>query len=365
MSRALTSSRPAGDFFALAGRGFPALDGLRGLACLMIFNVHFFAQHSQSDYFLASRGLAWQALRTLHSGSHGVDIFFVISGYLIYGSLARTRPSLRAFLLGRYKRLLPVALAVNVPALFWIDANWREVIDNLFFLSIFSGTRLVTFVTWALVYEMYFYILCGVWLLAFWRGGPRPPWRSLVGLFVLYVANCLVFRQGQVLSDWRFVGFFVGLGLAMLQAGPLGRSLLARVPAWTWPLPLAMLLLGCLLWSLDMVGWLSARSPALALGYFLAYDLAVAALMAALANGGPEMISPFSFFGMRALGAVSYSFFMLHTQWGLPLANSLLGFRPQTVGGVGLAWAWSFALSFGLAAFLYAHCERFYFTRAR
>ncbi|GAB6036379.1 acyltransferase [Fundidesulfovibrio butyratiphilus] len=365
MSRAGAPFRPAGDFLALAGRGFPALDGLRGLACVMIFNVHFFAQFSQDAYFLDSRGLAYQALRTLHSGSHGVDIFFVISGYLIYGSLARKGRGLVSFLTGRYKRLLPVALAVNVPALFWINAGWRDAIDNLFFLSLFPGTRMVTFVAWALVYEMYFYILCGVWLLVVRRGRAGAPWVSFGGLLVLYLANCLFFRQGQVLSDWRFVGFFVGLGLAMLQEGPRGRAALARVPRQAWPLFLGLLLLCSWLWAVDAVGWLSARSRALALGYFVFHDLAVAGLIAALANGGPNMRSPFTWFGLRAVGAVSYSFFMLHTQWGLPLAASLLGAKPQTVAGLGLFWGWTFAVSFGLAVFLYAHLERFYFTGGR
>jgi len=365
VSRALTSSRPAGDFFALAGRGFPALDGLRGLACLMIFNVHFFAQHSADNYFLSPGSAMYPVARFFHSGVNALDMLFVLSGYLVYGSLSRKRQGFGVFLAGRYKRLLPVALAVNIPALFWIDANWRNVFDNLFFLSLFSDTRLVTFVAWALVYEMYFYVLCGVWLILLRPKGDGPPWKSYLALFGLYLANTLWLHMGQVLSDWRFVGFFVGLGLAMLREGPRGRAFVNRIPAGSWAVFTGLFLFGNWLWSIDALGWLSSTWRPLGLSYFLVNDLVVAGLIAALANAGPDMRTPFSWKGLRAAGAVSYSLIMLHTQWGLPLAVSLLGGKPRTPGGMCLSWAWSFALSFGLAAFLYAHCERFYFTRAR
>lgn len=376
------------DPFALAGRAVPGLDGLRGLACLMIFNVHFFAQYSQQNYFIAPEGFLYEVLRALHSGSHGVDVFFVVSGFLIYGSLTRKRPGLAQFLLERYKRLLPVVLVINIPALYWMNASWKEVADNLLFLDFF-GSRLVTFVSWALVYEMYFYLLCGVWLIVLRRftcpeDAKRPPWLSWALLTGLFIANCLYFRVTPILSDWRFAGFFVGIALAMLRADPRGRKLFAMIPPGIWPLGLGVLALGCWLWSRDFVGTLSALSPALALGYFFAFDLCVALLVASFVNArtaqsdakapvssGDAALSPASrtasggFFAwgpLRCLGAVSYSLFMLHTQWGLPLANSLFG-TPASPAGLTLHYALSLGLSFALAAFLYMHLERFYFTR--
>ena len=407
------------DPFALAGRAVPGLDGLRGLACLMIFNVHFFAQYAQENYFIAPQGLLYQVLRALHSGSHGVDVFFVVSGFLIYGSLTRKRPGLAHFLLERYKRLLPVVLVINIPALYWMNASWKEVADNLLFLDFF-GSRLVTFVSWALVYEMYFYLLCCVWLIVLRRftlgpagGEQRPPWISWGLLTGLFIANCLYLRVTPILSDWRFAGFFVGIGLAMLRADQRGRKLFAMIPPGVWPFGLGVLALGCWLWSRDFVGTLSAMSPALALAYFFAFDLCVAVLVASFVNArtvqpeGPTASSPadsdgaksrpartginesaahppetatdtaagaaaraskpesggfFAWGPLRCLGAVSYSLFLLHTQWGLPLANSLFG-EPVSLAGLSLHYALSLGLSFALATFLYMHLERFYFTR--
>ena len=352
----------AGDFFALTHRKVPGLDGLRGLACLMIFNVHFFAQFAAKDYFVQPGSLVHTLLRTLHSGSHGVDVFFVISGFLIYSSIRRTRPGFARFLLMRYARLLPVVLVVNVPALYWIDASWREVVDNIFFLGIFPGSRMVTLVSWALVYEMYFYILCGLWLITLGQGRDGPPWASYAVLFTLYVLNSLVLHQNQVLSDWRFVGFFVGLGLAMLHEDQRTKGLVHKVPAGIWPLCLGLMLLACWLWSKDALGWLSARSPALALGYYAAFDLVVALLVASFLKPKPSS-SPFTAKWTRVLGAVSYSLFLSHTQWGLPLAGSLAGLQPFGLAGLGLYYLWSLGLSLALACLLFMYLERFYFIK--
>ena len=376
------------DPFALAGRAVPGLDGLRGLACLMIFNVHFFAQYSEQNYFTWPQGFLYEVLRALHSGSHGVDVFFVVSGFLIYGSLTRKRPGLAHFLLERYKRLLPVVLVINIPALYWMNATWKEVVDNVLFLDFF-GSRLVTFVSWALVYEMYFYLLCCIWLIVLRRftlgpadGEQRPPWITWGLLVALFIANCLYYRVTPILSDWRFAGFFVGIGLAMLRADQRGRKLFAMIPPGIWPLGLGVLALGCWLWSRDFVGTLSAMSPALALAYFFAFDLCVAVLVASFVNARPAVSGAdgaaahqpgsatapptagglFAWGGLRCLGAVSYSLFLLHTQWGLPLANSLFG-APASLAGLSLHYVLSLGLSFALATFLYMHLERFYFTR--
>lgn len=369
------AARPWADPFALAARAVPGLDGLRGLACLMIFNVHFFAQFADASYFTRPDGALHSLIHAFHSGSHGVDVFFVVSGFLIYGSLARKRPTLTRFILERYKRLLPVVLAVNIPALYWVNADWKMIVDNVFFLNLF-GAKLVTFVSWALVYEMYFYLLCGVWLIALGCGRNGPPWRSWTLLAGLFVANSLYFHVNTVLSDWRFVGFFVGIGLGMLQADPRGSKAFTKIPPGFWPVGLAVLGLGCWLWSRDFTGTLSAVSPALALAYFTAFDLAVALLVAALVNAakagnGPGRDVPvprscgggvFTCTPMRMVGAVSYSLFLLHTQWGLPLANTLFG-RPASLAGLGLHYGLSLGVSFALAAFLYMHLEKFYFAR--
>src|SRR5919201_5629123 len=73
-------------------RHIPALDGLRGIAVLLV--------------------VSWHALRAPHAGALGVDLFFVLSGFLITSLLISEwrrsgSISLRAFYRRRALRLLP------------------------------------------------------------------------------------------------------------------------------------------------------------------------------------------------------------------------------------------------------------------
>jgi len=84
-------------------RFYPALDGLRALAVLMVFYEH---------YLNFRPGLGW--------GWTGVDIFFVLSGFLITGILYDTRNTahrFRNFYVRRTLRIFPLYYAVLIAAL--------------------------------------------------------------------------------------------------------------------------------------------------------------------------------------------------------------------------------------------------------
>jgi peptidoglycan/LPS O-acetylase OafA/YrhL len=83
-----------------------ALDGVRGLAILMVIACHAF----ESDY--ESRGFVFRTIgELLHYGNTGVDLFFVLSGFLITGILYDSQNDdgyFRKFYARRVLRIFPL-----------------------------------------------------------------------------------------------------------------------------------------------------------------------------------------------------------------------------------------------------------------
>lgn len=85
---------------AQLGQRIPTLDGWRGIAVLMVLVSHFLPGYLNHP--------SWE--QWLNLGQHGVQIFFVLSGYLITGNLLREgRIHLGRFYVRRLCRLMPAA----------------------------------------------------------------------------------------------------------------------------------------------------------------------------------------------------------------------------------------------------------------
>src|SRR5271155_3009302 len=100
------SLRETGVSFRLSGR-IAELDGIRGLAIGMVLIYHYFLiridvpVRSAAAYALSTGRLAWS----------GVDLFFVLSGFLIGGILLEARGSVnyfRVFYTRRFFRIVPI-----------------------------------------------------------------------------------------------------------------------------------------------------------------------------------------------------------------------------------------------------------------
>lgn len=162
-----------------ASRGqerIPELDGLRGLAIFLVILYHYVAMapHGTSHTWPARIGTI------LGQGATGVDLFFVLSGFLIGGILLKTKTSPRyykAFYLQRFHRIFPlyygwillfgVAMMVarklggtsggefRIAIPYWV---YFIFIQNYFFGSTaVPGAWLVH--TWSLVVEEQFYLI--------------------------------------------------------------------------------------------------------------------------------------------------------------------------------------------------------------
>lgn len=155
---------------ALTGH-MPALDGVRGLAILAVMVFHFRAP-DLPRWAAAAQGLGWA----------GVDLFFVLSGFLITGILLDTRDSPRClpvFWMRRVLRIFPlyfaalaIFLAVSPPAwlptepdrrYYWLYLNnWLNLLENRDVNHLLGHF-------WSLAVEEQFYLL---WPLVVWA---LPP----------------------------------------------------------------------------------------------------------------------------------------------------------------------------------------------
>jgi peptidoglycan/LPS O-acetylase OafA/YrhL len=316
----------------------PDIEGLRGLAVMLVVIFH--------------AGLA------LPGGFIGVDVFFVISGFLITGLLLRERErtgriNLLAFYARRVRRLLPAAVVVIAVALpiaysLYAPLDRSEVlldgaasalsIGNVrfamaagdYFHAITTPSPFLHF--WSLGVEEQFYLVWpGLLLLA--AGGfaaARAIRLSVGAVLVLVFAVSLVASivLTEVAPNWAF--YSLPTRAFELAAGGLlavGAGLVARLPGLLIT-PLGWLGLAAIVWS----SFAFDAGMAFPGDAALVPTLATVALMAA----GGRRFAPAAMLSVapiRFLGRISYSLYLWH--WPILILSGLaLGFsQPGLVMG--------------------------------
>src|SRR6195952_474513 len=125
----------------------------------------------------------------LSYGGRGVDLFFVISGFIIFYASHGASLTPTEFLRRRVERIVPLyffviftvtMLAITLPATFGTP-DWytpRHIIKSLAFIAFTDGDMPVVYVGWSLEYEMYFYLATAL-LMAL----TRKVWRHIGVIF--------------------------------------------------------------------------------------------------------------------------------------------------------------------------------------
>jgi peptidoglycan/LPS O-acetylase OafA/YrhL len=318
------------------------IEGLRGVAVVLVV-----AQH------------AW-GFPT--GGFVGVDVFFVISGYVITAGLLREHDetgtiSFRAFYTRRVRRLLPAALLVVVVTVLvarlvfytprflqvlW-DAgasivsveNWRLIRLGADYFQEGSASPLQHY--WSLSVEEQFYVFWPILLFVLLaavrrrRAPTRPHLAAVIGVgialsFVISVLESM-FRPGWAYFSLESRAWELGVGALLAVAAPR----LARLPSRVWR-PVFVLGCVCLVSSAVLLdGDAAFPGP-----WGVLPVLGAAAVIAAGEGRWPARVPVLENPLLTATGRVSYSLYLWHFP-AVVFAGTLLWWSAPLAGVVAVA----------------------------
>jgi peptidoglycan/LPS O-acetylase OafA/YrhL len=288
-----------------------SLNGYRGFCALLVFGFH-----------LGSAGVvalphgSWLedgATELWTSLAYGVEMFFMISGFVILGSLLR-HATLRGFLQDRFVRIysawIPALIAVTAVCVVLrmkmfagasVPAGLGIFVGNLFLLPPLLPLPLVHQGSWSLSYEWVFYLsaVAGLWLVRrrASQSWPIGAWVALCALFVCLYPRSLFFLTGVIVFS--------------------GQAWFRRHERWLKG-PLASLLIFLIAWRLtgaDKSSFGDTLFTWIGNGQWLAAVVAFLASLHLFASITLDASRQFAFLRSRAfqfLGTISYSFYLWH-----------------------------------------------------
>ena len=345
----------------------PGLDGLRALAIIGVLLYH--------------AGIDW-----LPGGFLGVDVFFVISGFLITSLILEEydrsgRIDFKRFYLGRARRLLPAVVVLLIvvgiavlfvyqdalsafrqdalATIFYVNNWWYVLVDQSYFESM--GRPPLLKHLWSLSVEEQFYLLWPVVALLLVRSGGRPLVRRIA--LLLAVASTvwmavIAIRNGYPVdadpsrayfgTDSHSMGLLVGAALATVwRPGRLS----THIPRGT-----QVIVTGTGIVALAVVVafylFVGEFTPWLYRGGFLALAFFTTVLIAAVTHPASVLGPALGVGVLRYLGRRSYGIYLWH--WPIFMVT-----RP----GIDVPWsepvafAARLALTLGIAELSYRLVE--------
>ncbi len=316
---------------------FPELDGLRGLAILMVMAYHIF--NAATGRLIDSQIFITSLNKIARLGWAGVDIFFVLSGFLITSILLNTQNTphyFKNFYARRILRIPPLYFLVIGVILIFLplitpsdnvheaQASWPYFLFSLQNWLVIPSLKLGVYPTaanplWSLAIEEQFYLIWPMLIFFISR-------RKLVFLTIAILVGSLAFRLLFVQfagmsrdtsyflyfsSITRLDGFAVGALIATAYQSEQWKQIFAR---YSW------LLLIVVLPVIAAIMIYSRNTNPLKIDYYLntwgygLIALAAGAMLIILTTGSNETI-PRRFFRNEVLsffGKYSYAMYLLH-----------------------------------------------------
>jgi peptidoglycan/LPS O-acetylase OafA/YrhL len=358
----------------IASAHFPALDGLRALAILLVIPHNVSVLSAPLSAFVYPIGILTNV------GWVGVQLFFALSGFLISGNLLDSRQSsnyYRAFFGRRVLRIFPlyygmlILLLIVVPLLGLAPPELTASMHHQLWLWLFLTNWFAPLAVgvagfghfWSLAIEEQFYLL--------WPGIVRhcaAPRLIRVCLFLIVAALAGRLIMMAMGASHEALYMFTICRMDALAAGAAAAAML-RVPNYAeqaerhngliFMSAIAILLIGAAVTRAYAINGAVTQS----IGYTI-LSVGFAAIVGLGALPAPRHMQPLwkllSSAPLRLVGRYSYAMYVLHLPLhlfvGLPLLHRL---APHLSSGIALVYiAAVIALTFGLSAMSYRYFER-------
>jgi peptidoglycan/LPS O-acetylase OafA/YrhL len=334
----------------------PELDGLRGLAIFFVILCHYVGGNPPGLRHSFVRRIA----EVLGLGSIGVDLFFILSGFLIGGILLNSRSSqlyYKTFYLRRFFRIIPIyylwlalfGLATIAAKIWniWGGAEFHTVVPYwayfIFLQNYFQGA------TWAQVYwlgplwslavEEQFYLLAPPVVR---KLSPERLLKVLSGVLVFSLVLRLFLSSMygadhdywgiNASTDWmpcRADDLALGMIVAVLWANPQSRIRLQQRLSVLYAglFSCAAGLLAMSYWIMKPDSFVTATVARTAIGFFFVFLLLITltdkkGLLGRIFNWSP----------LRELGKISYCVYIIHCAVSWALYRSILHTEPRFDG---------------------------------
>lgn len=283
---------------------YSELDAIRGIAALMVVLFHYTVRYGQIY------GFPVEPLFRFETGQYGVQLFFMISGFVIFLTLDKTDYAVD-FILSRFSRLYPAYWAaiiltfsvVSVCSLPGREVNFASAAINLTMIQEWLRVANVDGVYWTLAVELSFY--CIMFLLFITKLLKRIEYIASIWLVVILLSK-LVENVESIQIYWVVKLFFLLDYGNLFLAGILFCKLMHEEKVVYYAI---------LLCSLVVEYYLQRELVALIAVYYLVFYLFVTHRLKILTAG------PLVFFG-----TISYSLYLIHQNIGYVVINELKSF---------------------------------------
>ncbi|MBI1425229.1 MAG: acyltransferase family protein [Gammaproteobacteria bacterium] len=278
------------------------LDAFRGLAALSVVLFHYTTLYNERIGYDAKLPFYFPY------GGYGVNLFFMISGFVIFLTLKRCRHH-TDFIVSRFSRIYPsywlavifTATVVNAYTLTSLHRTTSEIALNLTMLQGYTEVRHVDGVYWTLSYELLFY----TFMYLIYRFKFLNRITSIIFIWLsLQLASILIERYTGWFP-WKITLFFILGYIHLFAAGILFLKLYEGEKNNS----IYLLLLYCLL-----IQWVKGDNieSIFVSAFFVLFMFFV--------NGWVKFIAirPLLF-----LGAISYPLYLIHQNIGYVLINAL------------------------------------------